>query len=182
MKFLLRLLGGAILVFLVLQLVPYGRAHSNPPVVAEPKWDSLQTKELFTRACADCHSNETVWPWYSNIAPVSWLVQKDVDEGRAKLNVSRWGNGEQDADDVQEVIQDGSMPPGVYLITHPEARLSQGDADALIKGLVASFALAAKEEGFQPSGDGTRGDASSPQNSSDHSESDIETSNDEDID
>ena len=55
---------------LLIQLVPYGRAHTNPPVVAEPNWDSPQTRELAVRACFDCHSNETTWPWYSNIAPI----------------------------------------------------------------------------------------------------------------
>ena len=60
--------------FLLIQLVPFGRDHTNPPVVQEPNWDSPATRELAQRACFDCHSNETVWPWYSNIAPVSWLV------------------------------------------------------------------------------------------------------------
>ncbi len=55
----------------IAQLVPFGRDHENPPVQAEISWDSQQTKELFFRACGDCHSNNTQWPWYSNIAPVS---------------------------------------------------------------------------------------------------------------
>jgi len=63
------------IVFIAMQLVPYGHAHTNPPVTGEPKWDSPQTRELAKRACFDCHSNETDWPWYSNIAPVSWLIQ-----------------------------------------------------------------------------------------------------------
>jgi hypothetical protein len=64
---LLILVGG----FLLIQLVPYGRAHANPPVVKEPAWDSPTTRALAKRACFDCHSNETVWPWYTNVAPVS---------------------------------------------------------------------------------------------------------------
>ncbi|MEZ4770229.1 MAG: heme-binding domain-containing protein [Caldilineales bacterium] len=71
-------------VFLLIQLVPYGRDHTNPPVVQEPVWDSPQTEALARAACYDCHSNEVVWPWYSNIAPISWLVQRDVDEGRQR--------------------------------------------------------------------------------------------------
>ena len=59
--------------FLAIQFVPYGRDHSNPPVIGEPTWNSPETRALAVRACFDCHSNETVWPWYSNIAPVSWL-------------------------------------------------------------------------------------------------------------
>ncbi len=76
--------------FGLLQLVPYGRNHTNPPVAAEPAWASAQTRALAVRACFDCHSNETTWPWYSNVAPVSWLIQRDVDEGRRRLNFSEW--------------------------------------------------------------------------------------------
>src|SRR5574340_945670 len=70
--------------FLLIQLVPYGRNHTNPPVTGEPRWDSPQTRALAARACFDCHSNETKWRWYSNIAPISWLIQRDVDSGRAR--------------------------------------------------------------------------------------------------
>lgn len=123
--------------FLFLQLVPYGRAHANPPVVAEPNWDSPQTRELAQRACFDCHSNETVWPWYSNVAPVSWLVQRDVDEGRESLNFSEWGSsGEgEEAEELYEVILEGEMPMSNYLVTHPEARLTDGEKAALADGL-----------------------------------------------
>jgi hypothetical protein len=75
---------------LLIQLVPYGRDHDNPPVQSEPPWDSPDTRALARQACFDCHSNETEWPAYANIAPVSWLVQRDVDEGRAVLNFSEW--------------------------------------------------------------------------------------------
>ena len=75
---------------LVVQVIPYGRDHTNPPVAAEPLWDSPQTRDLAVRACFDCHSNETEWPWYSNVAPISWLVQRDVEEGREELNFSEW--------------------------------------------------------------------------------------------
>ncbi len=128
------LLGG----MLVIQLVPYGRSHDNPPVVAEPSWDSAQTRELTVRACFDCHSNETVWPWYSNIAPVSWLVQRDVDEGREGLNFSEW-NRSQDGEESAETVRDASMPPRSYLLTHPEARLSDTQLAALADGLEATF-------------------------------------------
>ena len=84
----LSLIGLLLLAFVAIQLVPYGRDHDNPAVIAEPNWDSPQTRDLFMTACGDCHSYETEWPWYSNIAPVSWLVQHDVEEGREKLNFS----------------------------------------------------------------------------------------------
>jgi mono/diheme cytochrome c family protein len=123
---------------LVIQLVPYGRDHTNPPVVAEPAWDSAHTRELAVRACFDCHSNETVWPWYSNVAPMSWLVQRDVDEGRETLNFSEWDRP-QEAEEAAETVREGSMPPSQYLLTHPEARLSDAELSALAAGLAATL-------------------------------------------
>lgn len=133
-----KLLGGLVGLFALAQLVPYGRAHANPPVQATPNWDSPQTKALFDRACADCHSNETKWPWYSNVAPVSWLVQRHVDEGRSKFNVSVPGFGE-DAGEAAEEVREGKMPEPTYLPTHPEARLTDAERDALVRGLAATF-------------------------------------------
>ncbi len=123
---------------LAIQLVPYGRDHANPPVVQEPAWDSQQTRVLAAAACFDCHSNETEWPWYSNIAPVSWALQRDVDEGREELNFSEW-HLEQEGDDAAETVRDGSMPPWQYRLTHPEARLSDAETAALEAGLAATF-------------------------------------------
>ena len=125
---------------IALQLVPYGHAHSNPPVQVEPKWDSPQTRALAQRACFDCHSNETVWPWYGNIAPVSWLLWNDVREGRDNMNFSEWENGgSQDLQEIVEVIQEGEMPLPQYLLMHPEARLSDADKQALIDGLTQTL-------------------------------------------
>ena len=83
-------IGAAAFPFLLLaiQFVPYGRAHTNPPVTAEPAWDSAETRELARRACFDCHSNETAWPSYTSISPASWLAQRHVNEGRRELNFS----------------------------------------------------------------------------------------------
>ena len=138
-KFIILFIIGAFALFVLIQLVPYGRAHTNPPVVQEPQWDSPQTRELMQRACFDCHSNETVWPWYSNIAPVSWLVQRDTDEGREKLNFSEWGRGEQEVDEIFEVVKEGEMPLPIFLITHPEARFTPVETEALIAGILATF-------------------------------------------
>jgi hypothetical protein len=126
--------------FALIQLVPYGRNHSNPPVLAEPRWDSPATRTLAAKACFDCHSNLTTWPWYSNVAPVSWLVQRDVDGGRSQFNFSEW-NKPQDvsAGDAADAIRSGSMPPGIYTLMHPKARLSFAQKDALVKGLVATL-------------------------------------------
>jgi len=127
--------------FIFLQLIPYGKNHTNPAVVLEPPWDSVETRELAQKACFDCHSNETVWPWYSKIAPVSWLVQRDVDEGREKLNFSEWNRKTEfeELDEVGEVIQEGEMPPLTYYPTHPEARLSNSEKQQLIQGLQNSL-------------------------------------------
>jgi hypothetical protein len=124
-----------ILGFLALQIIPFGKNHQNPPVVREPQWDSPRTRELAKRACFDCHSNETIWPWYSNIAPVSWLVARDVQEGRGKLNFSEGGMIEDGADEVISVIEEGEMPLKIYLIQHPEARLSSAETQELMDGL-----------------------------------------------
>jgi len=124
--------------FIAIQAVPYGRAHNNPPVLAEPQWDSAATRSLVVASCYDCHSNEVVWPWYTNIAPVSWLATRDVDEGRDKLNFSEWGTGDQEADELAEVIESGEMPPIYYGWMHPAARLTDDQIQKLIAGLAAS--------------------------------------------
>ncbi len=139
---LLILFGAALALFLLIQLVPYGRNHSNPPVVQEPNWDSPSTRELAQRACFDCHSNETVWPWYSNVAPVSWLVQHDTDEGRSKLNFSDVQSIRELSKvvrEISEVVQEGEMPPLQYYPTHPEARLTDQEKQLLIEGLQKSL-------------------------------------------
>jgi mono/diheme cytochrome c family protein len=137
-RFLTWLLTGLLFLFVAAQLVPYGRDHDNPPMAAEPAWDTPATRELARRACFDCHSNETHWPWYSNIAPLSWLIQRDVDEGRDELNWSEWGPDEE-GDESAETVIEGSMPPGAYPLLHPEARLNDQEIDALVAGLVATF-------------------------------------------
>jgi mono/diheme cytochrome c family protein len=132
-------LGALLVLLLAMQLVPYGRNHTNPPVVAEPAWDSPESRALFVRACADCHSNQTAWPWYSNIAPVSWLLAHDVEEGRAKFNVSMWGQQRNEGDEAAETVSEGEMPLKIYLPTHPEARLTPAEREQLIAGLTATF-------------------------------------------
>ena len=128
------------LVMVVIQFIPYGRDHVNPAIVAEPKWDTPQTRELFFRACADCHSHETKWPAYSNIAPISWLVQYDVNEGREHFNVSMWGaQKKNEGEDAAEEVESGEMAPWFYLVPHPEARHSDDEKKLFLKGLVATF-------------------------------------------
>jgi|SRR3989337_2104103 len=126
---------GLVALFLLIQLIPYGHQHTNPPVVAEPSWDSPQTRALAARACLDCHSNTTIWPWYSNIAPISWLVQHDVDEGRQRFNFSVWGQRRQETDEISRLIDNGEMPPFQFLILHPDARFTESEKQRLIQGL-----------------------------------------------
>jgi Haem-binding domain len=143
--------GIAIIVLVILiQFVPFGHNHTNPAVVKEPTWDSQQTKALFDRACADCHSNNTNWPWYTNIAPFSWLIQRDVIEGRSHLNYSECGvvrsgheggeggEGREGGGEAGEMVLSGEMPPIQYTLIHPEARLTTAERQALAQGLANS--------------------------------------------
>jgi len=135
-----KLLASAALLFAAIQIIPYGRSHENPPTTGDVQWDSPRTQELFNRACKDCHSNNTVWPWYSSIAPVSWLTQVDVTVGRKKFNVSEWGRaGKNEGDEAAETVRSGKMPMFIYLPAHPEAKLNATEKEELIKGLVATF-------------------------------------------
>ncbi len=130
---LFALIGG----FLVIQLIPYGHDHTNPPVVAEPAWNSPATRELAAAACFDCHSNETAWPWYTSVAPFSWLTQRDVEQGRATLNFSEWNRPQETG--VAETIREGSMPPWYYRLLHSSGRLSDAQRARLIAGLEATL-------------------------------------------
>lgn len=129
-------LGGLLV---LVQLVPYGRDHTNPPVVAEPRWDRPATRELARRACFDCHSNETRWPWYSHVAPISWLAQHDVEEGREVLNFSEWQRSYEEASESAETVRDRTMPPRGYLLAHPEAKLTPDERRQLADGLNATL-------------------------------------------
>ncbi len=132
----------ALVLLVAMQFVPYGRNHSNPPVVATPKWDSPRTRALFLRACNDCHSNETRWPWYSRVAPVSWMIQRDVDEAREHFNVSLMGVRKKNhGDQASEELRSGDMPPRLYSIAHREARLSEDETGELTRGLAATFGV-----------------------------------------
>lgn len=138
-KLILRCAAVGVALLALIQLVPYGKDHQNPPVTREPAWDTPRTRDLFFTVCRDCHSNETVWPWYASVAPASWLVYHDVQEGRSHFNVSRWGQGKQDADEAAGMVRKGEMPPWFYLPAHPEARLDEAARRELIRGLVATF-------------------------------------------
>jgi hypothetical protein len=94
---------------------------------------------LAKQACFDCHSNETEWPAYARIAPASWLVQYDVTEGRAVLNFSEWQRPQEKSKDAAEELLEGEMPPAMYRLMHPHARLRDADRDRLARGLARSL-------------------------------------------
>ena len=142
----LRWIGIALVVVLVaLQFVPYGRRHTNPPARVEPRWDAPATRAFAVRACYDCHSNETAWPWYSHVAPVSWLAQRDVEEGRRKLNLSEWDRPQKEARESAKTVRKGEMPPWFYVAIHPDARLTAEETRALIAGLEATLGRKERE-------------------------------------
>ena len=118
-----------------IQLLPYGRSHDPLPAGTEAPWPDEATRDLAMGACYDCHSGSTEWPWYSNVAPMSWLVQRDVDAGRDELRFDDWDPD--DAEDAAETIAEGDMPPRQYTWLHRDARLSFEEKERLIDALDA---------------------------------------------
>jgi len=138
---------GAIAICIAIQFIPYGRNHVNPPIVREPVWNNPATKDLTKRVCFNCHSNETVWPLYSKIAPASWLIYSDVTEARQKLNFSNWKDGERGGENGYEIrkeIESGQMPPIQYRLAHPEVKLNNASKKALVDGLEATVKASIK--------------------------------------
>ena len=140
MRFLFRLFLLLLVVGLAIQVIPYGRDHDNPLTVQEIKWDSPETRALASAGCMDCHSNLTSWPWYTNVAPISWLTTRDVDEGRAKLNFSEWQRAQEvDVQEVVDAIREAGMPPLQYRLIHANARLTGAERDQLEAGIRKSW-------------------------------------------
>jgi hypothetical protein len=131
---------GALALLALIQLVPYGRAHKDPSPTRQVRFSSAGTQRLFDGACADCHSDHTSWPLYSNVAPVSWLVQRDVDGGRRRMNLSEWDKPQPELRDVERVILGGGMPPLQYKLVHGKSRLSSAEKRQLAAGFRAIFA------------------------------------------
>ena len=122
-------------VLLVLaQLVPYW-SRDNPPVIREAPWPNAASEDVARVSCYSCHSYETDWPIYSYVAPMSWSVRYDVERGRDEFNFSDWDPD--DADDAIEMIEEGSMPLGRYVMIHRDARLTASERITLIRALEA---------------------------------------------
>jgi Haem-binding domain len=136
-----RLRRGLIVVLLLLALAQaYQPDRSNPTTSASSIWDDsavpVDVLAVFERSCADCHSHQTRWPWYSRVAPVSWLCARDVNEGRRHLNLSAWSEVEpyrkfKLLEEICEVIEEGKMPLAIYTSLHPRTKLSRADLEIL---------------------------------------------------
>jgi len=143
------------IVFVLMQLVPYGWWHDNPPITQAAQWGDPEAEALARSACYDCHSNESDWPVWSYVAPISWLVRSDVEGGRGKLNLSELdGDGGKELDDAGETIEEGEMPPSQYVLAHPDAKLSDAEKERLI----AAFDVL--EESYDDAGQGGNEDRS----------------------
>ena len=128
--------------FLVIQFFP-GPAKSNPPTDSSRAFAAVMkppqpVNDIINRACLDCHSNETKWPWYADVAPVSWPIRYHVIEGRKHLNFSEWLKpGEtsftswSDLEDICKSVREKTMPLPYYDWMHPEAKLSAADREAV---------------------------------------------------
>lgn len=133
-------LGIIVVGFVLLQLVRFVVPDfqlDNPPVTQQVAWNSPETQQLWQQACADCHSNETVYPWYAYIAPVGWLVAHDTHEGREALNISTARRVEWD--EMTEMIERGEMPPSNYTLIHQSANLTDAQKETLMAGIRATF-------------------------------------------
>jgi len=136
--------GALVVVFALLQFT--NPARTNPPLppggdISATNPPSPEVAALLRAACYNCHSDETKWPWYSHIAPVSWLVVSDVNDGRERLNLSDWPKDSERAakklERMSEELDYKDMPPWQYKLVHPEARLTAAQRDQMIKWLDA---------------------------------------------
>ena len=140
--------------FALIQLVPYGWRHPNPPVTQDAPWPDEASERIARQSCYDCHSNEGDWPIYSYVAPMSWLVRWDVENARDELNFSEWDESSGEADDAIEQIEEGSMPLDRYTLIHRDARLS----DEEVATLAVALAQMRDDDGGGGGGDDNRED------------------------
>ncbi|MCX6048002.1 MAG: heme-binding domain-containing protein [Chloroflexi bacterium] len=123
---------------IAIQFIPVQR--TNPAITREVKWNAPETRAIAKRACFDCHSNETTWPWYAYVAPISLRLASHVTEGRERLNFSAWDQPNESYSEVEKVLREDEMPLWDYLLMHTDAKLSDADKQALLAGLKATYA------------------------------------------
>lgn len=138
LRVILIILTGA---FLVIQFIPSGMPD-NQPVKGKGLFElvdvPIETEALLRASCYDCHSQEAKFPWYSHVAPVSWLVARDINVGRENLDFSHWGNLSKRErlgalGEISEEVENGSMPMPIYITMHPEADLSDEQREAIMQ-------------------------------------------------
>jgi hypothetical protein len=144
--------------FVAIQLVSYGWWHENPPVVKDAPWPDAESRRIARESCYSCHSNETDWPFYAYVAPMSWLVRYDVESGRDELNFSDWDEFSDEADDAVEMVREGDMPLDRYTWIHRDAALAQAERDHLVDALMQ---MAGEDGDDDDSGRGNGGDDNS---------------------
>ena len=118
--------------------------YENPAILNEPAWDSRDTKTTFMRACGDCHSNETVFPWYSKIPPVSFFLYNHISEGRENFNISEYRR--EDGVKAAYEFKKGEMPLRAYTLIHKDAVIEGQAKVNFIRGLEATFGKYTKEK------------------------------------
>lgn len=154
-KWVLGILGVLLMAFIGIQFIPMDHVVANPAVVREPLWDSPETRALVKRACFDCHSNETEWPWYARVQPMTMLLEQDIRAGRSLMNFSDWKDVTFiNADLIEKKLRSGEMPLPKYVLMHPEAKLSDAEIDALVTGLARTFAATANQVAHSADGQG----------------------------
>ncbi len=135
MKWLKRTVIFLFIAIVAIQFIPVDR--SNPPETGHPPAPAEVTA-LLRRACYDCHSNETRWPWYARVAPISFWLRHDVNDGRKEVNFSLWDGYEarrkgRKLKEIVKEVKDGDMPPWYYVPLHPDAKLSNAERAAIVK-------------------------------------------------
>jgi len=123
-------------ILILIQFIPVQK--TNPPLLREPNWDSQKTRNYAVRVCFDCHSNQTVWPFYSKVAPISWFVAGHVNDGRENLTFSEWKA--KFGKDIIEELEEKEMPLKSYLLLHPSAKLNDTELTEFIEGLKKTIA------------------------------------------
>ena len=130
------------LVFIGMQFVPTAARSKTSATTAAPMVEVInpQVGAILDRSCQDCHSSRTSWPWYSHVAPVSWIVSKHVREGREMLDFSEWATQPHSEDErmlICDAVSEGRMPLPEYTVIHRNAKLSKRDVE-LICGWAAA--------------------------------------------
>ena len=134
--------------------------RTNPPIDAKQEMTAAlkvdgSVRSIVDRSCNDCHSSRTVWPWYSEVAPVSWLVSSDVNDGRRHMNFSEWGTypdyKQKDLlSKICKIVTERDMPPLTYLLVHRAARLSDAEREAICSWTKAAAQGAALADETRP--------------------------------